>query len=97
MKLVVGMDSSGGHIASFSDVPSITIWQRHAFTPDSTYKRSYRPLRKNISLYSDEITAQCITPRLVFDVMQSFLRGEIDVTKSQYNSAQNVLYIQEKV
>ena len=51
--LHVGIDSSGGHVAAAYNIPNITIWGT-ATTPTKVgdSAASFRPLRKNISLYS---------------------------------------------
>lgn len=73
LSLVVGIDSSAGHIASFYNIPTITIWGKQ--TPTDYYGRkiSFRVLRNNTSLVSKEKNADCITPQSVIDsVLRQF-------------------------
>ena len=50
LKYFVGIDSLVGHIASFFDIPNITLWGKDSPTIFHNYKVSYRPLRNNTSI-----------------------------------------------
>lgn len=62
LKMLVGIDSSAGHIAAFYNIPSITIWGGQ--TPFEVWeaKVSFRPMRKNFSLYSLSLDANKVSP-----------------------------------
>lgn len=91
LKLLVGIDGSGGHIAAFYNVPSITIWGKQ--TPEYFYnigikqeklqhnKISYRPLRKNISIWSNERCIENVNFKVVFDKMVGVLNGDINISE----------------
>ena len=97
MSLVIGIDSSAGHIASFFNIPNLTIWKKHAFQPNATYRRSYRPLSNNISIYSDEIKFdKLVTPEAVVRVLDRYMRGCFDLRESLYNTLYNTVYIESR-
>ena len=70
LQLLVGIDSSAGHIASFYNVPSITIFNDNPFTTKKQ-KSNYRPLRNNISLYPKDNNIASITYDKVFDIVNA--------------------------
>ena len=73
LKMVVGIDSSAGHIAAFYNIPSITLWGGQ--TPFEAWeaKISFRPLRNNTSIYSSNKDINLISPKTVFKNMKAVL------------------------
>ncbi|MEF2796405.1 MAG: glycosyltransferase family 9 protein [Ruminococcus sp.] len=91
LKLLVGIDSSGGHIAACYKVPSITVWGKQ--TPEYFYnigikqenlkhnKISYRPLRKNISIWSKDRCIEKVGFKIVFDKMLEVINGGVNLSE----------------
>lgn len=91
LKLLVGIDSSGGHIAACYKVPSITVWGKQ--TPEYFYnigikqenlkhnKISYIPLRKNISIWSKDRCIEKVGFKIVFDKMLEVINGGVNLSE----------------
>ena len=84
LRLVVGIDSSAGHIASFYDIPSVTLWG--GTTPLSTEAEvgsevedniGFRALRNNISIVSRSRSMKGISYQMVYDVVADTLTDGI--------------------
>lgn len=80
LALLVGIDSSAGHIASFYNIPSITIWGKQS--PVNAFGKpiSFRAMRKNFSLWSENLDINCITPELVIKKIRSYLNGTLQLS-----------------
>lgn len=107
IKLLVGIDSSAGHIASFYNVPTITMWGRQ--TPEQyripnlsiaeeqlESKISFRPLRKNLSIYSESRNINKIKPMVVFQKMVDILNGSILLEDKiiSYDNFENMIKVE---
>jgi len=97
MDLVVGMDSSPGHIASFYGVPSITLWGKSS--PLKLYHTyvGYRALRKNYSIIAKNGELSSIGYRTVFSAVKKFAKNKLRFKEeiiTYQNSADgyNVIY-----
>lgn len=77
--MLIGIDSSGGHIASFYNIPSITIWgkQTPECFPETLKKVSFRPLKKNISIWSERKCTDVIDANIIFEKAMEILNGNI--------------------
>jgi hypothetical protein len=98
LNLIVGIDSSGGHIASFYNIPSITLWG--STTPIIYYEsyNGYRPLRKNFSIVASNKNVSSINYEVVFDITKKILDNTLllsDDIISYEDSVQgyNTIYI----
>ena len=99
LKLVVGIDSSAGHIASFFNIPNITLWggqtpfEINIAGTDEYFKVGYRSLRKNISIYSKNFKANDIEPELVVNTIVELLNGKRDLCDEiiDYNTKKNCI------
>lgn len=77
VSLMVGIDSSAGHIASFFNIPNITVWNAtHPCTGNNEINISFRPLRKNISFYTDRQNFN-IPASIVFEEVKKIINHEI--------------------
>lgn len=74
LKLVVGIDSSAGHIASFFGVPSITIWGKQTPVDFFGSKVSFQAMRFNHSIYTENGDINLIKPEYVFTKMKNILK-----------------------
>lgn len=81
LSLVVGIDSSAGHIASFFNIPSITVWGSHMPFGRGNKNVSFRPLRKNISIYSDDPVLLDIDPLYVISIIKGVIQNKYPVDK----------------
>lgn len=80
LRLLVGIDSSAGHIASFYDIPSITIWG--GTNPLRTEAEiapnvGFRVLRNNIGVVSRSRSTKDIDYRRVYDILSDTLMNGI--------------------
>ena len=75
--MVIGIDSSAGHIASFYNIPSITLWG--GFSPVKFWNsyNGYRALRKNYSIVPCDQNLRSVKYDVVYDVLTKCLSGEI--------------------
>ncbi len=80
LTLLVGIDSSAGHIASFYNIPSITIWGKQSPVDAFDKPISFRAMRKNFSLWSENMDINCITPELVIKKIQNYLNGMLKLS-----------------
>ena len=73
MDLVIGVDSSAGHIAAFYNIPSITLWGTGSpMQVHGKYHISYRPLRKNYSIIAKNADMSTIDSHAVFSVVKKY-------------------------
>lgn len=95
LQLMVGIDSSGGHIASFFNVPSITIWGHQSPVDAFGFNISFRALRNNYSIWSKNREISSITAELVFEKVQEFLNGTLELSDDliTYEDSINQKYI----
>lgn len=100
LPLLVGIDSSGGHIASFFNIPSITIWGEQSPIDAFSKDVSYRALRNNYSLWSRDKKISSIKPELVFEKVQEFMKGELrlkeDIITYEESVNQQYMHILEE-
>lgn len=92
VKLLIGIDSSAGHIAAFYDIPSITLWgEQDPFNFEGTMV-NFRALRKNISIYSKCRDINKVNPEFVYEKMKEILNGNIilDSETIMHNDNQNI-------
>ncbi len=93
VKMLVGIDSAGGHIAAFYNIPSITIWgkQTPIYFPEISKKVSFRPLRKNISIWPNSGCIEKVKAEIVFEKMIEGLNGNIEFSEdiTKYNDHTN--------
>ena len=79
LKLVVGIDSSAGHIAAFYNIPSITIWGES--TPLMMHvedaKIGFRVLRNNMSIVSQSRDIKKVNYKIVYDTLVYVLNNGI--------------------
>lgn len=107
IKVLVGIDSSGGHIASFYNIPSITIWgkQTHMFyqitdtsiseKKASDFRISFRPIRRNVSIYSRKRSTNMVLADKVFSWLVYILeeKVEFEETNIKYDDNKNCICI----
>lgn len=102
MDLVVGTDSSAGHIASFYNVPSITLWgmasplELHYY--GSPIFLGYRTLRKNYSIIAKNKELSSINHSTVFSLVEKFIKNELlfedrMITYKNSRNGYNMLYV----
>lgn len=96
LSALVGIESSGGHIASFYNVPSITLWGGGTspfFFAGSEY--SYRVYRKNISIIPVSGDVNQIDGDCVINALESIqnVTMKSDDLFYPYLSRENILYI----
>ena len=88
LSLLVGIDSSAGHVASFYNIPSITIFNSNPFY-SKDIKSNYRPLRNNISLYTKN--EEKVSFKDVFKLVESCAKNDFNFknhmidSKNKYN------------
>ncbi len=98
MNLVIGVDSSAGHIASFYDIPSITLWGKGTpinFWSNNKYHLGYRPLRNNLSLVPVNHDISSITANLLMEKVIDILTNKFVFKKDliTYRDTQDDLYV----
>lgn len=106
MDLLVGVDSSGGHIASFYDIPSITLWGAGSplvlnysdYYGDRPMYMGYRALRKNYSIIAKDKDMSAINYNTVFDFVEKFFSNELSfkdeiITYQDSAEGYNMIYI----
>ncbi|MEG0528961.1 MAG: hypothetical protein RR578_01300 [Bacilli bacterium] len=77
LKLHIGIDSSAGHIASFFNLPTITIWGYQTSIKSLEYTRSFRILRKNFSINSKSKDIKMILPETIIQILLDIINGNI--------------------
>lgn len=80
MDLIIGVDSSAGHIAAFYSIPSITLWGQGSPLTLDYYNNSYigfRALRKNYSIISRNKQLASVSCNTVFSLVQRFIKNEL--------------------
>lgn len=96
LSALVGIESSGGHIASFYNIPSITLWGGGT-SPFifSGNEYSYRVHRKNVSLIPISGDINQIDGDCVVNVLMAILNVtmKLDDLFYTYTSQENILYI----
>jgi len=76
LKFVVSIDSSAGHIASFYNIPSLTLWGNTS--PLETMDNltiGFRPLRNNFSIVSKSKSMKNIKGEYVYDVLHTLTQN----------------------
>ena len=106
VKMLVGIDSSGGHIVSFYSIPSITIWgyqtpqlyqipqnKKISKNENLDYKISFRPIRKNVSLFSKKRCSKKVYADEVVEQMIEVLNGkkEFEDINIEYGDNKNCI------
>ena len=79
LNMVVGIDSSAGHIAALYGIPNITIWGRQTPFELVGNKCSFRTLTKNISIYAKTGCIDDISPQYLYDTVKAVLDRKIKV------------------
>ena len=94
LKLIVGIDSSVGHIAAFFNQPNITIWGEQSPLDAFSVQVSFRTLRNNYSIWSKNKNIGSISPELVLSKVQDFFDGTLDMTQDliSYEDSANQKY-----
>lgn len=77
MDLVIGIDSSAGHIASLLNIPTITIWTEAR--PIIIDKISFRVLRNNISFINNN-ESNSINTGLISSIAQRILKKDLVIS-----------------
>ncbi len=77
MAMVVGIDSSAGHIASFFGKPTVTIWGKQSPFDAFNKKISFRALKKNYSFWSDDGCCDSIKPEMVMEKVLDIMSGAV--------------------
>lgn len=82
MDLVIGVDSSAGHIASFYNIPSITLWGKGSplvlnYHKDKPTYIGYRVLRKNYSIITKNQELSSIDFNMVFSLVKNFTENKL--------------------
>jgi len=100
MDLVVGVDSSAGHIASFYNIPSITLWGQGSPLALDYYNSNigFRALRKNYSILAKNKEVSSISFNTVFSLVQKFTKNELSfkdeiITYRDSVNGYNMLYV----
>jgi len=75
--MVVGIDSSAGHIASFWNIPTLTIWGEQTPLVCEGNEIGFRVLRNNYSIVPKDGDINSVSPKIVYDTMNKMLTGEI--------------------
>jgi ADP-heptose:LPS heptosyltransferase len=79
LKFVVSIDSSSGHIASFYNIPSLTLWGK---TTPVKYTDNliigFRPLRNNFSIVSKSEKIENITGEFVYETLKKLLENNFN-------------------
>jgi len=99
LNIVVGIDSSAGHIASFYNLPSITIWGYH--TPLRMAQNTtvgFRALRKNYSIIPKSENINDIKADKVYELAYDILNNKVSIEDKiiSYNDSikgDNILYV----
>lgn len=79
LSLLVGIDSSAGHMASLFGVPSITIWGKQSPLDSFGKQISFRVLKKNYSLWSADGVIDSIKPEKVFEKVMDIRSGKLEL------------------
>lgn len=77
LTMVVGIDSSAGHIASFWNIPTLTIWGEQTPLVCEGNEIGFRVLRNNYSIVPENGDINSVSPKIVYDTMDKLLTGEI--------------------
>ena len=77
--MVVGIDSSAGHIASFWNIPTLTIWGEQTPLVCEGNEIGFRVLRNNYSIVPEDGNINSIDPEAVYDTMNKMLSNEISI------------------
>lgn len=103
LRLIVGIDSSPGHIASFFNIPSVTMWggtmPTYVIEPETGSNHvGFRVLRHNMSIVSRRGNMENINHEIVYAVMINVLHNGInnpDKIISYEDSANgfNIIYV----
>ncbi len=92
LEVLIGIESSAGHIAGFYNRPNITLW---GGTTNPCYffgsEYSYRVLRKNISIVSKGNDINLISPSIVIELLDNVT--EIDDHIINYYETNTIYYI----
>lgn len=81
-KMLIGIDSSAGHIASFYNIPSITIWgEANPIKIGGSYN-GYRALRKNYSIVPSDNNIKSVKYNVVYDILTQYLEGKITFSEN---------------
>lgn len=99
LKFVVSIDSSSGHIASFYNIPSLTLWGKT--TPIKTTGDiiiGFRPLRNNFSIVSKSENIKNIKAEFVYEVLQNLLNNNVNdphkiITYQDSIDNYNIIYV----
>lgn len=81
LTMVVGIDSSGGHIASFFDIPNLTIWGEQTPLVWEGKQVSFRTIRNNYSIVPQNGDINSIDACTVYEKMIDFLNSKTTVKK----------------
>jgi len=92
LEVLIGIESSAGHIAGFYNRPNITLW---GGTTNPSYffgsEYSYRVLRKNLSMVSKDNDVNLISPSKVIELLDSVT--VIDDHIIDYYETNNIYYL----
>lgn len=92
LEVLIGIESSAGHIAGFYNRPNITLWGGTT-TPFCFFGNlySYRVLRKNLSVVSKSNDVNLISPNKVIELLDKVI--VIDDHIIDYHETNNVYYV----
>lgn len=96
LDMVVGIDSSQGHIAAFWGIPSITLWGEQ--TPENFYgaKINYQPLRFNKSIFTHSKNISDIEPEFVVSKMREVKMSQKNIRYDCYEGNEIIIYEAER-
>lgn len=77
--LIVGIDSSAGHIASFWNIPTLTIWGEQTPLVCEGNNIGFRVLRNNYGIVPKNRDINSVKPEVVFKTMKKILLNEIEL------------------
>lgn len=91
LDMVVGIDSSQGHIAAFWGIPSITLWGEQ--TPENFYgaKINFQPLRLNKSIYTNSKNISDIEPEFVVSKMREVKMSQKNIGYDCYEGNEIII------
>jgi len=102
MNLIVGVDSSATHIASFYNIPSITLWGKGSPLflnySDNINHIGFRALRKNYSIIARNKKLSSINHNIVFFLVKKFIKNELTfkdeiITYKDSINGYNMIYV----
>lgn len=99
LKFVISIDSSSGHIASFYNIPSLTLWGATSPTQYYDMDIGFRPLRNNFSIASKERKMKNIKAEYVYEILCNLMQNnninnpDKIITYQDSLDAYNIIYV----